>query len=161
MKRVKQPNHQEPSPVAAKPNQKEPSPVVAPWLQHNGRGFTLMELLLVIAILGILLSIAVPLLTTQIIFAEKRAIEANVKILQGAVDIFVAENRNLSKDAESLEKAGLRGDNQLLNQDVLIQAGLLNEEISYVRQSAGGAADDSEKYKIKDNGTVYCPDIED
>ncbi|HHW56716.1 MAG TPA: prepilin-type N-terminal cleavage/methylation domain-containing protein [Clostridia bacterium] len=60
-------------------------------LNKDERGFTLIELIVVIAILGILATIAVPRVTTSLSNAKTNADEANLKILQNAVERYYIE----------------------------------------------------------------------
>mgnify|MGYP003699977431 CR=1 FL=1 len=60
-------------------------------LNKDERGFTLIELIVVIAILGILAAIAVPRVTTSLSNAKTNADEANIKILQNAVERYYVE----------------------------------------------------------------------
>jgi type IV pilus assembly protein PilA len=55
-------------------------------------GFTLMELLVVLVILGVLLSIAVPAYLTMTSKAEHATAEANVRAAVPAVEAFYADN---------------------------------------------------------------------
>lgn len=61
-------------------------------LNKDERGFTLIELIVVIAILGILAAIAVPRVTTSLSNAKVKADEANLKILQNAVERYYVEH---------------------------------------------------------------------
>ncbi|MFV9567626.1 competence type IV pilus major pilin ComGC [Thermoanaerobacter mathranii] len=61
-------------------------------LNKDERGFTLIELIVVIAILGILAAIAVPRVTTSLSNARVKADEANVKILQNAIERYYVEH---------------------------------------------------------------------
>ena len=54
--------------------------------KKSERGFTLIELLVVIAILGVLSGIAVPRVLTSLADARLRANEANMQIIQSAVE---------------------------------------------------------------------------
>lgn len=61
-------------------------------LKKNNKGFTLVELVVVVAILGLLAAIAVPKLTTSRKKAAITAHNANVKTLKNAANMFIAEN---------------------------------------------------------------------
>jgi prepilin-type N-terminal cleavage/methylation domain-containing protein len=61
-------------------------------LIKNKKGFTLVELIVVVAIIGILIAIAVPLYGNITEKAEARANEANIKLILGAIEMFRAEN---------------------------------------------------------------------
>ncbi|AEF17191.1 hypothetical protein Thexy_1158 [Thermoanaerobacterium xylanolyticum LX-11] len=61
-------------------------------LNKDEKGFTLIELIVVIAILGILAAIAVPRVTTSLNNAKNNADQSNLKIVQSAVDRYWADN---------------------------------------------------------------------
>lgn len=61
-------------------------------IRKNNKGFTLVELIVVIAILGILGGIAVPKLSESRVKAAQTAHNANVRTLEGAATMFMAEN---------------------------------------------------------------------
>lgn len=72
----------------------------------NG-GFTLIELIAVLAILGILVSIAIPKINTSRENAEKIALDATLKTLNSAYDMYTIDNSNYTEPEdtdEALEK---------------------------------------------------------
>lgn len=60
--------------------------------RRNRKGFTLVELVVVIAILGILAAIAVPRFINAVDEAQAATDAANVKALQAAVNLYFMEN---------------------------------------------------------------------
>jgi len=59
---------------------------------RSSRGFTLLELMIVIAIMGVLITIAQPNLKTTIIRAREAVLKENLYQLRDALDQFYADN---------------------------------------------------------------------
>ncbi|MBM7854068.1 prepilin-type N-terminal cleavage/methylation domain-containing protein [Desulfohalotomaculum tongense] len=72
----------------------------------NRRGFTLVELMVVVAIIGILVGIAVPLFNKSTSSAEKKACHANQRIIEGAAMQYYAEKNTWPSDVEALVNEG-------------------------------------------------------
>lgn len=58
----------------------------------NERGFTLVELMVVIVIIGVLVAIAVPIYNSVTAGARESAYDANERILKSAAAMYFAEN---------------------------------------------------------------------
>lgn len=65
----------------------------------NQKGFTLVELLVVISIIGILVAIAIPRFTSATATANTAKVQADLRIVDGAIQMYAANNGGEFPDA--------------------------------------------------------------
>ena len=68
----------------------------------TSRGFTLIELMVVIVILGLLLGVVVPNVFRALVGATKDTASNQMKSIAGAIDMYYLENRALPKSLDEL-----------------------------------------------------------
>ncbi len=76
-----------------------------------GRGFTLMEILVVLAIIGILVSIATGVYVSRVDDARITRARADIQAIEAALDIFRLDNFRYPSNAEGLRTLVERPDN--------------------------------------------------
>lgn len=64
---------------------------------NNQKGFTLVELMVVVVIIGILIAVAVPVYKNVTEKAERRAVEANLRTIDGAIMTYYASSDNATE----------------------------------------------------------------
>jgi prepilin-type N-terminal cleavage/methylation domain-containing protein len=66
--------------------------------KKNNKGFTLVELMVVVVIIGILVAIAVPVYNSSQAKAKENAHQANIRILKGAGQQYITD-KGIPKDS--------------------------------------------------------------
>lgn len=75
-------------------------------LKQKKKAFTLLEMLVVLAILAILIAIAIPVYKNQKEKAAITAHNANVSVLETAAESYRQDHRDFPKDISDLQKEG-------------------------------------------------------
>ena len=72
---------------------------------NNRKGFTLAELLIVVAIIAVLVAIAIPVFTTQLERSREATDLANIRSAYAeAMTDYIADNKTVSKTANIVQK---------------------------------------------------------
>lgn len=71
---------------------------------NNAWGFTLMEMIVVIAILGALAALAIPRFTGVLENSQKKTDEANIRIVESAVALYQAEKGDLPAGVDTFNE---------------------------------------------------------
>lgn len=76
-------------------------------LHKNQKGFTLVELMVVVVIIGVLVAIAIPIYNLVTARAEEGACQANLRMIDGAIQQYYMNNSTAA--ANSVTMADLAG----------------------------------------------------
>ena len=120
----------------------------------NKKGFTLVELLVVIVILGVIMSIAIPSITSSIERSKDKQKTQIIKLIESAGELYVDKHKNTVKPGQiTLDK---------LIGDGLITAQEMKDPFNEKRTLCGYLGYDGKKVSWNDTSgsNQYCLSIE-
>lgn len=78
----------------------------SPALKNHALGFTLIEMIIVVAIMGILVSVAVPIYQIHIRHAHEAVLKEDLYTMRNAIDQFTQDKSKAPQDLNDLVTAG-------------------------------------------------------
>src|SRR5881628_2431082 len=73
---------------------------------HSVPGFTLLELMIVLTIIAILTTIAIPMYTSIMLRTKESVLKANLRDMREAIDAYTADKKKAPQSLEDLVDAG-------------------------------------------------------
>jgi general secretion pathway protein G len=121
------------------------------------RGFTLVELIIVMAIIAILISIAAPMYSVSVVRARESALIQDLKALRGAIDQYTMDKARAPQSLDELVAAGYlrsipkdpftkNADWEVVMEDTLMSIDQTQPGISDVRSSSSQIGLDGTAY---------------
>ncbi|HWZ45981.1 MAG TPA: type II secretion system protein [Candidatus Saccharimonadales bacterium] len=126
--------------------------------QHGRRGFTLIEMIIVIAVISILLSIAVPAYTVHVLRAKEAVLREDLNSMRTAIDQYTQDKDKAPQSLDDLVSSGyLHG----IPKDPITYATdtwqpVTDDSIAQLGQTESGITDvHSGSNKVGSDGTAY------
>jgi type II secretion system protein G len=117
--------------------------------KKNNKGFTLVELMVVVVIIGVLVAIAVPVYNASQDKAKEKVDAANIRIIEGAIATYIADN------VTSGTYAGVILSNTGVISGVTVESGAPNSLVpNYIKEMPKSPYDNTKSYKKDANGNV-------
>ena len=126
--------------------------------RRNVRGFTLIELIIVVAIMGILLAVAIPVYQTHLRHAHEAVLKEDLYSMRNAIDQYTQDKAKAPQDLNDIVTAGylrVLPKDPFTNSNTTWQA-VQEDVMESVDQTAPGISDvHSGSNVISTEGTAY------
>ena len=75
-------------------------------MKHHDQGFTLLELMIVMVVIGLLAAIAVPAYTANIRHAKEAVLKEDLHVLRQAIDSYTVDKQKAPQSLDDLVQGG-------------------------------------------------------
>jgi general secretion pathway protein G len=75
-------------------------------MKHHDQGFTLLELMIVMVVIGLLAAIAIPAYTSNIRNAKEAVLKEDLHIMRQAIDAYTVDKQKAPQSLDDLVQAG-------------------------------------------------------
>jgi general secretion pathway protein G len=124
---------------------------------QSSRGFTLLELMIVLSIMAILMAIAIPVYNQSVVQARESVLRANLSTLRNVISQYTLDKQKAPQSLEDLVTAGYlrqvpvdpmtrEANWEVVQEDVMMAVDQQNPGITDVHSASSGTASDGTAY---------------
>ncbi len=125
--------------------------------RKRARGFTLLELMIVLSIMAILMAIAVPVYNQSVVQARESVLRANLSTLRNVISQYTLDKQKAPQSLDDLVTAGYlrqipidpmthEANWEVVQEDVMMAVDQENPGITDVHSASSGTASDGTAY---------------
>lgn len=125
--------------------------------RKRARGFTLLELMIVLSIMAILMAIAVPVYNQSVVQARESVLRANLSTLRNVISQYTLDKQKAPQSLDDLVTAGYlrqipidpmthEANWEVVQEDVMMAVDQENPGITDVHSASNGTASDGTAY---------------
>lgn len=124
---------------------------------ESSRGFTLLELMIVLSIMAILMAIAIPVYNQSVVQARESVLRANLSTLRNVISQYTLDKQKAPQSLDDLVTAGYlrqvpvdpmtrEANWEVVQEDVMMAVDQQNPGITDVHSASSGTASDGTAY---------------
>jgi general secretion pathway protein G len=125
--------------------------------QRRSRGFTLLELMIVLSIMAILMAVAIPVYNQSVVQARESVLRANLSTLRNVISQYTLDKQKAPEALDDLVTAGYlrqipidpmthQANWEVVQEDVMIAVDQQNPGITDVHSASSASASDGTAY---------------
>lgn len=125
--------------------------------QRRSRGFTLLELMIVLSIMAILMAVAIPVYNQSVVQARESVLRANLSTLRNVISQYTLDKQKAPESLDDLVTAGYlrqipldpmthQANWEVVQEDVMMAVDQQNPGITDVHSASSASASDGTAY---------------